>query len=304
MAEPLGHPILVLSSNRPLELSELLLSLMRQDGGDVGKRPVFLFQDGGRDRIGATVHWSDAVLLENLDIFRRLVPHGIPLPSYHHLGAALNRDRAERFAFEELGADAAIALTDELVLGPCYLRMTDRLLALALASPRIGQVSADGDSRASRSAQLADASRLAALHRPRGVGLVRAAWRRQRPYMTAYLQLVRDRDDKTADPAAVRSLFQGWGMDASDTSFEAATAHACVLTGAARLGTVACYARHLERHPQRPDAPLPIWSDGFDGPAVVEDNLASPSMPTEEDLAALIAGAAGWGRGLPGSLYA
>ena len=188
---------MVLASNRPLELAELLASLLRQEGAVIERRKIFLFQDGGLDASGAR-HWSDAVLLENVDIFRRLVPDGIPLPSYLHLGPVLTRDRAERFAFDDLQAEAAVLLGDDMILGRCYLRTLDRLLALASADPRIAQVSADGDTRASLADQRAHSSRLIPLGRAPGRGLLRRDWLRQRRYMDAYLRCARD-------PAAIRA---------------------------------------------------------------------------------------------------
>ena len=273
---PAAPPIMVLASNRPLELAELLASLLRQEGAVIERRKIFLFQDGGLDASGAR-HWSDAVLLENVDIFRRLVPDGIPLPSYLHLGPVLTRDRAERFAFDDLQAEAAVLLGDDMILGRCYLRTLDRLLALASADPRIAQVSADGDPRASLADQRAHSSRLIPLGRAPGRGLLRRDWLRQRRYMDAYLRCARD-------PAAIRALFQGWGVDAADTSYEAALGHACALTGTIRLGSYACFGRRLSA----PDAPAFDSGDSFAGPDWVEEDVCRPVPPGEHELASLM----------------
>ena len=285
-------PVLVLSSNHPQALAALLDSLMRQDGAVIDRRAVFLFQDGGRDATGVVTHWSDAVLLANLDMFRRVVPHGIPLASYRHLGPVLNRDRAERFAFESLSADAAVFLGDDLVLGRNYLRTLDRLLALALGSARIAAVSADGDSRASLSDQLAEPSRLTAMDGARGIGLLRRHWLRQSVYRSAYLGLVAGQDYAERDRAAIQALLHDWGVDASDTSYQAMVAHTCVLTGSARVGTYACFARHLAWPPAPSALALP---HGFGAPAMIEEDLCRPVTPTDEELATLMAAAAGYG---------
>jgi hypothetical protein len=276
-AEP--PPVMVLSSNRPLELAELLASLARQDGATLDRRRVFLVQDGGHDPAGASPHWSDAVLLENLDIFRRLVPHGIPLPSYLHLGPVLTRDRAERLAFADLRTEAAVFVGDDVIPGRCYLRTLDQLLALALADPRICQVSADGDPRADPG----DPSRLIALGRAVGRGLTRRGWLAQRPYLDAYLNLLRGRAYGQRDRAGIRALFQAWGVDPSDTTFEAALAHACVLTGTVRLGTQARFARTLA------EADALGWDGGggFGAPVVVEADACRAVPPTDAELAAL-----------------
>lgn len=257
-------PVLVLSSNRPLELAEVLAALAGQQDAAMDRRQVFLLQDGGHDPEGGPPRWSDAVMLENLDIFRRLMPDGMPLPTYLHLGPVLTRDRAERLAFEDLRAEAAVFVGDDILPGRYYLRTLDRLLDLARAASGICQVSADGEP----SAGPCDPSRLVPLGHAPGRGLLRREWLRQRPYIAAYLGCGRDR-------AGIRALFQSWGVDASDTSYEAALRHACALTGTARLGTRACFARRLGGA----EHALPDISDDFAGPAIIEQDLCRPMLP-------------------------
>ena len=274
-------PILVLSAGRPDQLAAVLEALRRQRDAAIASRRVFLFQDGGRHCAGGLPAWSDAVLLENLDLFRRLVPHGIPLPVYHHLGAARTRDRAERFAFEDLAVSAAIVLDDATLPGGSWLAAIERMIGLALADDRIGYVAASGDPRAGYAEQLAAASRLIPLRQSAGYAVARRQWLRQRPYIEAYLRAA---GNGARDHAAIQALFRGWGVAASDTSYEAAVAHACVLTGAVRLNSYASFARSL--------AAAPAGLTGFGGAALVERADFRPSPPTEADLVGFIAAAA------------
>jgi hypothetical protein len=274
-------PVVVLSANRPDQLAAALRSLMRQDDAEIAGRPVFLFQDGGRSRFGGPPAWSDAVLLANLDCFRQLVPHGVPLPTYRHFGAALTRDRAERFVFEELTAPGAIVLDDAMVLGRRYLATLDQLICLALTDERIGYVAASGEPRANLAAQRANASRLIALRRVRGYGLVRRQWLKQRRYIADYLRAAGLHDRSGRDYVAIQTLFHAWGLEGSDTSLDAAVAHACALTGAARINTYACFARAMD--------PAPGDLPGFDGPEMDEDGVFQLVPPTAAELAAIMA---------------
>jgi hypothetical protein len=281
MALAPAAPVLVLSAGRPEVLAAVLDALLRQLDASILDRPVFLFQDGGRHHAGGMPAWSDAVLLDNLDLFRSRLPHGIPLPVYFHQGAALTRDRAERFAFAELAAPAAIVIDDTLLPGRRWLAALDRLIGLALDSERIGHVAASGDPRASRAAQLADASRLIARPVPAGYAVARRQWLRQRPYIEAYLRAAGEGE---GSHAAVQALFRGWGVAASGTAYEAAVSHACVLTGTARLSSFASFARAL--------APAPSDLPGFDGAALIEDDVFRPLAPTAAELAGFLATAA------------
>jgi len=278
LAEPI--PVAVLSTNRPDRLVELLEALTRQQDATLRGRRVLLVQDGGRSRFGGAPVWSDAVALANLDHLRRIVPHAIPLPSLLHLGPALTRARAECLLFEDLGEPAAIAMHDGMLPGRHWLASMDRLVGFALADARIGDVAADGDPRASLAEQRANAGGLIPLRRPLGYGLTRQHWLRRNIYMAPYLDILRRADEAARDHAAIHALLQSWGVAASDTSADAAIAHACVLTGASRLNTMANHARSLTPPANRPgfggvelfpDGPFPATPPGA---AVLDSILA------------------------------
>jgi hypothetical protein len=283
MPDPAEIPILILAFNRPDYLTETLDSLMAQRGVEMATRRVFLFQDGGRNPSSGQVHCSDAVVVNNVDIFRRLVPQGVPIVSYANLGVALNFERAERFAFEELGAEAAIFLEDDFVLGPYYLKTLDQLLALALADERIGYVAAYGDHRAPFAEQQANPSRLTHMSHNWAFGLTRRQWLRQKPFVDQYLALVRGQDYRTRDSDPIIDLFHSWGLGAPGTSQDIAKSHACYLTGAVRLTTYACFGRYIGRQGLHfNDAQFEAM--GFGATKVMQEDVFRLVPPTDAEL--------------------
>jgi tetratricopeptide (TPR) repeat protein len=274
-ADPAQSPILVMAFNRPDYLATTLESLMRQQGVDIGARRIFLFQDGGRNLASGRVACGDDVIRANIDIFCRIVPHGIPLPTYHNLGIAMNFDRAERFAFEELAADAAVFLEDDLELGPFYLATLDRLIGMALADERIGYVAAYGDPRAPLAAQRASPARLIPMGHNWAFGLTRRQWLKQRPYVEQYLAIVRGQDYGRRDHDRIIDLFHSWGLGAPGSSQDIAKSHACILTGTAKVSTYGCYGRYIGRQGVHFNDAI-FEKLGFAGTQIIEEDLFAP----------------------------
>ena len=278
-------PILVLSLDRPALLAETLAGLMGQQGAAATAHPVFLFQDGGHNRASGRTYCSDRVILHNFDLFRRLVPHGMPLPAAENLGAGLNLARAERFAFAEMQAEAAIFLTDDFRPGPWWLKTLHALIDLALGEPRIVIVAAVGDPAATAAAQRAQPSRVTALGTARGHAVTLRAWRRLEPRLRAYWALLAGQDFRLRDPAPIRALFERWGAPAAGTAPRDAWAAACAAEGLARVTSFAAYGRHIG--PQGEDRAGAVT---FGGPAVLAEDLFRLVPPTAAELGAMIAG--------------
>src|SRR5262245_31156811 len=103
-------PILVLSFNRPHYLSPVLEALAAQAG--LAAERVHLFQDGAVNAYSGRV----AARREDVDacvaLFRRRFPGGHVHLAPANIGIAENFLRAERFAFEELGAECAYFFED------------------------------------------------------------------------------------------------------------------------------------------------------------------------------------------------
>jgi hypothetical protein len=287
-ANPAQAPIIVLAFNRPDYLAETLESLMCQQGVDIRARRVFLFQDGGHNNASGVTYCSDAIIAGNIELFHRIVPHGIPLPAYENLGIALNFDRAERFAFDELKANAAVFLEDDLVLGKYYLATLDRLLGLALTNDRVGYVAAYGNHTAPIAMQLGQPSRLFPLGHNWAFGLTRRQWLRQRPYVEQYLAIVRGQDYLLRDHDRIIDLFHAWGFGAPGSSQDIAKSHACILTGAARVNTYACYGRYIGRRGVHFSDEI-FESLGFGKADIVEEDLFQMAAPSEVELLDCIA---------------
>ena len=77
-------------------------------------------------------------------------PNGAVFESNDNLGIAMNFDRAERYVFEILSADAAIFFEDDMIISPVYLEVLGRLIERALEDERIGYVAAFGNFAAPR----------------------------------------------------------------------------------------------------------------------------------------------------------
>lgn len=272
-----GNAVLIQAGGWPDRLEALLELLARQQGAGLHGRDVLLVLDGGRGADGARA-WSDGATLAQLDLFRRHVPHGLPLPGVAQLGPERTRERGLRLVFEELGAPAAIVVDDGMLAGAGFLAAANSLAALLLAEARLGPISTHGDPCAPLAAQRAAPERLLACWGALPQVLTARHWREQRPILDAYW-----RASAAAEPAALAELFQSWGSMASDTSYAAALAWACALTGTMKLRTAVCLSRRL--------APVPAEMPGFGGVALFEDAYA-PRAPDAPTLAALLAEAA------------
>lgn len=231
-------PIAIISFNRPSYLEQVLRSLEAQTA-DLSRREICLFQDGTGD------HDAKAKAEQCVSIFRSIFEGGRVFASEDSLGTAMNFDRAERHVFETLNADAAIFLEDDMVLGPSYLTVLERLLSISLADERIGYVSAFGNYRASRIEQLKKARQLRPLHLHWAFGLTKRHWLRCRPYVLEYLYLIRDVPYRNRDHEAIRALTSKWGIKPGDTAQDRIKAFATALVGCIKLNTEPAYAKYI-----------------------------------------------------------
>jgi hypothetical protein len=284
---PFAAPIVIMAFNRPEYLAEVLNSLCAQRGADLAGRPIFLFQDGGRNPISGTEYATPAEIAANIEVFRRIIPAGVPMVAPVNLGIALNFERAERFVFEELDSPAAIFLEDDYVLGPYYLTILEQLLDVALRDPRIGYVAAYGDHVAPVAEVRAHPDRLVHMSHNWAIGLTRRQWLRQKPLVDAYLALVRGQDYRLRRGDPIIDLFHQWGLGASSTSQDYAKANACYLTGAARITTYACFGRYIGRQGVHFDPPQ-FEAGGYAATPVIEEDLFRFTEPSAEDLRRLL----------------
>jgi hypothetical protein len=247
MSRPSGAPIAILAFNRPDYLREMLVSLTLQEGGNLAGRSIALFQDGGLNEHSGVERAKQSAIDANIAMFKEFFPDGEVAASPINLGVALNFDRAERWAFEKLGAPTAVFLEDDLVLSPHYFSVLDRMLDMAAGDDRIGYVAAYGDWRAPLAKQNESPGKLIALGHHWAFGLTQTQWIRNRPFVEEYLSLVRGHDYVDRPHAKIFEMFSRHGLARIGTSQDTAKMNATYLTGGVRLNTLACLGQYIGR---------------------------------------------------------
>ena len=278
----MAHPIIILSFNRPHYLRRVLVSLLNQAGNPMADRQVFLFQDGSESPYTGAVRAPQAVIDENVALFTELFPYGHAMPAPHNLGIAMNFDRAERFVFDELRAEAAIFLEDDMTLGRHYLSALEQMLGWAQDNPRIGYVTAYGKHRMTGEQQAAQRRRTGIMSQNWAFGTTRRQWLAQRPYVLQYLALLAERDYSARPHALIADLFTGWGLGVPGTSQDIAKSHAAILTGASKVSTVACFGRYIGAEGVH-FTPEQFAAQGYAG-SFVMDEAPDLEPPTDDEL--------------------
>jgi len=224
-----------MSFNRSRLFGQVAKSLSQQIEANIHGRPVALFQDGAVNKFSGIRRADDAAIRANVEVFEHYFPQGKTFVAENNLGIALNFERAERYAFEELNQDAALFFEDDLLLSPFYVNALDQMIQLALRDDRIGYVSAYGPQGPPSTRANAEPLRYETLGHLWGFGLTKRLWQRNRRFVEPYLQLVRNIDYRQRDTRAVARLFSSWGMGCPATSQDAAKHMACVLNNAINL---------------------------------------------------------------------
>jgi GT2 family glycosyltransferase len=241
-------PIFLMSFNRPGYLRKVLKSLVGQEGISFPDRKIVLFQDGAVNPYSGKRHANDDDIEACIAVFRKFFPHGTVLASPVNLGVGLNFDRAERFGFEDLKADAVIFLEDDLALGPHYLAILEHLIELFLYDTRVGYVAAYGDQKRTLDEQRTNPRRLIMLEHNWGFALYRRQWSRMRPRVPEYLGLIKDVDYREKDATQIRQLFASWGFGCPAISQDAAKTIACCVDDVIKLNTFVCNGTYIGEH--------------------------------------------------------
>ncbi len=236
--------MLLLAFDRPALLAKVAESLAAQQP-TLDPARVHLFLDGAycphRDALVADPAQVDRTALA----FRRIFPAGQVHRAPHNLGVAFNYDRAERFAFETLGAEVGYFFEDDLVLSPHYLATLDRLAALALQDERIAYVAAYGDHTLDVAAQQAAQRQLRPLEHHWGFALTRRHWLERQPILAPYLDLLRGHNYRDRRDAEVMEYFWRLGVGLPGTSQDGAKGAAAQLLGRLRLSSVPVLGRYI-----------------------------------------------------------
>ena len=233
-------PIFVMSFNRPDYLKEILESLRAQRDCDIGRRKIFLFQDGAVNPYSNKRHANDTEIRASINTFRQRFPQGTVIESPMNLGIALNFERAEKFGFEDMANEAIIFLEDDLVLNHYYITVLDELIARFWESEKVGYLAAYGDHTAAIEAQARNRDKLILLDHNWGFALYRRQWLRMRKNVLEYLSIVQNSDYNDRDVEKIRALFASWGYGCPATSQDAAKTISCCIDGVIKLNTYVC----------------------------------------------------------------
>ena len=241
-AAGLRFPIAILSFDRPHYLRAVVESLRPQISPS---DPVILFQDGGYNRFSERQKGDPMAIRACVAIFKSIIPWGEVQFAADNLGIAANYGRAEHHLFEDLGAEAALILEDDLVLSPRYLDVLRPLLRIALQDERIGYVSAYGNLWASAREQHRHRRELLPMHENWGAAFTRKSWLAEQPLRQAFNKLLAGRDYSHRDHDAIKTFYAERGWTNIVTGQDSIRWISCVERGAIRLTTFTCHARYI-----------------------------------------------------------
>lgn len=240
-------PLAVIGFSRAWYIEQTLGALLRQEGAE-RPEPIALFCDGGFNPKSGEHYASQAEVALTIATFRRLCPKGEVFDSAVNLGIAANIDRAERWVFGELGAEAGIFFEDDLVVTRHYLAALYEMLEIALADERIGYVACYGhDHLKSLETQRSDPAGYMPLGHNWGFALTRTQYLKSKPYVDDYLSLIEERDYLRPELTAVYKLLDSWGMGPLLPAQDVIRGAICCKTGSVRLNTRACLGKYIGR---------------------------------------------------------
>lgn len=240
----MNSPIAIIAFNRPEYFVQVLDSLAAQQDADLSR--IALFQDGMVNPHSGKRYGDESIIRQNAEVFRVRFPDGCVFTAPENLGVALNYDRAERWIFEELDAEAGIFFEDDMVVSPHYVRSLEAMLEMARNNPQVGYVACYGSShRLSVEAQSEDPARYEPLRNNWGFGLTRRQWRLNQPYVDAYLQIVAKGDYRVRDYNAIAQVYRSWGIRLPYTTQDVVKTAVCSLHGCVKLNTRACLGKYI-----------------------------------------------------------
>lgn len=240
----MSRPIAVIGFNRPDYLRQVLASLRAQQGVEIER--IALFQDGAANMRSGIRYAEDAKIAENIAVFGDLFPDGEVFPSKDNLGIAENINRAERWMFEDLDAEAGIIFEDDLVVTPHYIASLNRMIDVALVDRRIGYVACYGNHWTPLIIQEIDPIGYIRLDFNWGFGITKRQYEANKPYLDQYLTLIRARDYLQPDEEALRELLLTWDVRARLLPVQDAIRNAiCWKTGAIKLNTNVCLGKYI-----------------------------------------------------------
>ena len=235
------YPIAIISFNRPDYLEQVLHSLAEQ--APPLEAPVALFQDGVVNAISGNRYGDDSMAPHNVEMFQKQFPQGKVFTSPCNLGVALNFDRAERWIFEEMDAEAGMIFEDDMVVSPHYVRSLEAMLQMALQDGRVSYVSCYGDVLKPLGDH--DPAEYTPLRFNWAFALTRKHWLLNKPRVEEYLEIARTFDYRIRDITALKKLYQSWGIDMRFSTQDVVKTAVCCLNGSVKLNTRGILGRYI-----------------------------------------------------------
>jgi hypothetical protein len=289
MAHP---PIAIMSFNRPDYLREVLASLASQRGVDLDPTRIFLFQDNWKNKYSDRTCCTVEQVEDSVRAFKEVFPQGSVHLSPDNIGVCENFLRAEKFIFEEMRADLAYFLEDDLVIAPDYLRTMKTIGDWAADKP-VGYFACYGSLTASENEQRSRARTIRRLGHHWAFGLFRRHWLAMQPLMQPYYDMVVGIDYRNRPNQKILSLFQEAGILARVSSQDDVKKAITYFLGTAAVNTNFVLGRYIgasgiHMNPaafEKSGYARTVWLDdvptGFDFPdagqikSMVDDELLS-----------------------------
>ena len=231
--------VLLLSFNRPGYFRSTLRSLARQTERNW---QICLFQDGPRPS-----HRKDLRRIEKcVQLFRYWFPAGEVFRSDENIGIARNMLTAQRYAFRDLGCDAAFFFEDDMVLHRRYL---EQLFLLRQTFDPIKDVipyfSAYGDIFTRRVPSTELSEHLSVLDHLWGFGLFREHWEMEQELMAPYFDYIQSVPYRERDHEWIQQLYRKMKIPLDITSQDGARMAALFLLNRAAVRTRQPLARYI-----------------------------------------------------------
>jgi hypothetical protein len=249
----LDMPIAIMSFDRPDYLRAVLQALLRQQWPSSVLPRFFLFQDAAQSARSNALMGDPERMLAAVRVFKHYFPDGVVVQAEHNLGIARNFDRAERAFFEDMKADVAVFLEDDMILSRYYFCAMAELAEAALKRPEIGMFSAYGQHHFT---ELVEQKRrigeICLMNEHNwAFGITRACWAARDKVVAEYLDLIDDIDYRERGSRnAIIKAFQircGRGGRGYLSSQDSIKNMACEVSGFHRISTFANFARYIGR---------------------------------------------------------
>lgn len=243
-------PIAVIGFSRHQYLDQTLATLVNQktrSNGVTEDLPldrVALFQDGAVNPKSGERYAEDDEIKKNVAVFRHHFPNAEIFQSPVNIGIAQNIDRAERWIFDELEAEAGIFFEDDMVVTKYYLQSLNALIEMARGDERIGYVACYGRGRSLYEQEKTPAKYEPLVHHW-AFGLTRRQYLKSKPYVDTYLDIINERDYLKPDLEKIYQLLEHWGMGPLLPAQDVVRAAICCKTRSVRLNTYACLGKYI-----------------------------------------------------------